>query len=148
MQLIRVGVLDPYFYSLTQTKTTEEDMFTFVKRTVCGVAVIAGLSAPATASAMINGDPSGGVGMSWQPAQLQAYPPAIAKYQHALAQSSAPVASPPAGAVSAPAVPQPSAQAAFDWADAGIGAAGVLVLIGVGSGTAVARRRRAGASTG
>ena len=117
-------------------------MFTFEKRALCAAAVIAGLSAPATASATIKTDPSGGVGVSWQPPQLQAYPPAIAKYQQALAESSAPGASQPAGAVSAPAVQQPSAQAAFDWGDAGIGAASVLVLIGVGSGAAVALRPR------
>ena len=121
-------------------------MFTFEKRALCAAAVIAGLSAPATASATIKTDPSGGIGGSWQQAQLQTYPPAIAKYQQALAESSAPAASQPAAAVTAPAVEQPSAQAAFDWRAAGIGAAGVLVLISVGSGAAVALRRRAGAA--
>ena len=116
-------------------------MFTFEKRALRGGGD-RGPERTATVSATINSDPRGGIGGSWQQAQLQTYPPAIAKYQQALAESSAPGASQPAGAVSAPAVQQPSAQAAFDWGDAGIGAASVLVLIGVGSGAAVALRPR------
>ena len=41
--------------------------------------------------------------------------------------------------------PSATAQAGFQWGDAGIGAAGALMLIGVGSGAAVAARRRNGA---
>jgi hypothetical protein len=33
-------------------------------------------------------------------------------------------------------------QPGFQWDDAGLGAAGMLVLVGVGSGTVVAVRRR------
>ncbi|MFZ0971259.1 MAG: hypothetical protein WAN22_03470 [Solirubrobacteraceae bacterium] len=36
----------------------------------------------------------------------------------------------------------PSAQAGFQWDDAGIGAAGVLALVGVGAGVTVVIRRR------
>jgi hypothetical protein len=51
--------------------------------------------------------------------------------------------SPPAVTASAP---QPAAQAAqgFEWGDAGVGAAGMLLVIGVGSGAVVAVRRRGG----
>jgi hypothetical protein len=40
--------------------------------------------------------------------------------------------------------PQPAAQPApgFQWDDAGVGAAGMLVLVGAGSGAVVAVRRR------
>jgi hypothetical protein len=42
--------------------------------------------------------------------------------------------------------PPPAAQAdqGFQWGDAGLGAAGMLVIVGVGSGAAVAVRRRSG----
>lgn len=123
-------------------------MFTLKKRMLSAAAVIAALSGPATASAMINGAPSGGFGVSSQQARLQAYPPAIAKYQQAVGRSSAPVAGQPARVVSTSTTRQPSSQAAFEWGDAGIGAAGALVLIGVGSGAAAARRRRAGVAAG
>jgi hypothetical protein len=36
----------------------------------------------------------------------------------------------------------PDAQQGFQWDDAGLGAAGMLVLVGAGSGTLVAVRRR------
>jgi hypothetical protein len=42
------------------------------------------------------------------------------------------------------ALPAPQAQQGFQWDDAGLGAAGMLVLVGVGSGAAVVVRRRTG----
>ncbi len=38
----------------------------------------------------------------------------------------------------------PQAQQGFQWGDAGLGAAGMLVLLGAGSGAVVAVRRRSG----
>jgi hypothetical protein len=46
------------------------------------------------------------------------------------------------GATLVPAEPAPQAQPGFQWDDAGLGAAGMLVLVGVGSGTLAAVRRR------
>lgn len=123
-------------------------MVTFNKRTLSAAVVMTALSAPATASAMIDGNPIGQPASGGQRAQLQAYSPAIAQYKRAVAKSSGSVASQPARVVSASAVRQPSSQAGFEWADAGIGAAGALVLVGVSSGAAHARRRRTGALIG
>ena len=76
--------------------------------------------------------------------------PAAAQARFIGAPQSGSVASQPAQLVSAPALQPPSsgAQSGFEWADAGIGAAGALVLIGVGSGAAVALRRRTGPLAG
>jgi hypothetical protein len=66
--------------------------------------------------------------------------PAVAQAEIYRAVSSG--AQPPA-AVSAPAHQLgPSAQTAFNWADAGIGAGGAIVLVGAGAASAVAMRRR------
>ena len=59
-------------------------------------------------------------------------------YQH---HDTGPVgATPVLQSVSTEAAPQ--ASPGFQWDDAGLGAAGMLVLVGVGSGAAVAVRRR------
>lgn len=85
------------------------------KRVVTAVAVIAVAGVPAAAVARPLEDPAG--------SSFSATPPVV--------QSSA---------------PQPAAQAeqGFEWGDAGVGAAGMLVLVGVGSGAVVAVRRRGG----
>lgn len=100
-------------------------MFKPNKRTLAAIAAIAAVSAPSTASARF---------------ELENYSP-----------PSAPV-------VVAPAVAHPStplaAQSAsassegFQWDDAAIGAAGMLVLIGVGSGAVIARRHGSGPLAG
>jgi hypothetical protein len=125
-------------------------MFTPSKRTLSAVALIAALSAPSTASAMINRDPGGAPAPSRQPAPPPPYPPAIAQYQQAIAKSLEPTAGGLAG-LTAPARTAPnnsvrrtsaSSPEGFRWDDAGIGAAGALALIGIGSGAAGAARRR------
>ena len=46
------------------------------------------------------------------------------------------------GVVETPVPAEAAPQPGFQWDDAGLGAAGMLVLVGVGSGTVVAMRRR------
>lgn len=69
--------------------------------------------------------------------------PATAVARPAVWSPVAPTAasSPPVEIVATPAA---HADPGFQWGDAGLGAAGMLLLVGVGSGTAVATRRRGG----
>jgi hypothetical protein len=87
-------------------------MFKLIKRSLAAATAVFLISAPATAFARFNLDPS--------PASVDSV-------------------------VQAP-LPQPtatmSAAQGFQWDDAGVGAAGVLVLVGLGSGAVLARRRR------
>ena len=118
-------------------------MFTLTKRTLSAAAVIAALSAPSTASAMINGDPGGDAASSAQQTQLQSY-------QHTVAKSFGPTAGGLAGpAVQAHSAGVNSARPAavsspegFQWDDAGIGAAGIVALLGLGAGSVMAITRR------
>jgi hypothetical protein len=72
--------------------------------------------------------------------------PAVAQARFELNPPAAPSANQPAQVASAPTRAQPSssAQLGFQWGDAGIGAAGIVVLLGTGAGTANVMRRRRG----
>ena len=86
-------------------------MFKRIKRSLAAAATVFLISAPATAFARFNLDPS--------PASVDS--------------------------VAQTALPQPTATMSaqgFQWGDAGVGAAGVLVLVGLGSGAVLVRRRR------
>jgi hypothetical protein len=91
-------------------------MLTFIKRALAAAIVIAAVAAPTAAYARVNETQVGGAGV--------------------------PVA--PPYTAGAPAADQPAATSSsgFQWGDAGIGAASLLVLISVGSGAAVGYRRR------
>jgi hypothetical protein len=91
-------------------------MLKLIKRILIVATVVVAASAPAAASAKYIVEPSGSSATSG-PAQ------------HAIVASVRPTAA--------------SDGQSFEWGDAGIGAAGVLVLIGVGSGALGVRRRRA-----
>jgi hypothetical protein len=86
-----------------------------IKRALLAGLVICAASSPAVAQARFNLNPSPGASVS-KPVQV----------------------------ASAPARPQPRArtQSGFQWGDAGIGAAGILVLLSVGAAGASAVRRR------
>lgn len=100
-------------------------MYTPNKRTLAALAAIAALSAPSTASARF---------------ELEGGAPPTSRVVDTLAVQHA---STPSAAQSASAVSE-----GFQWDDAAIGAAGMLVLIGVGSGAVVARRHRSGPLAG
>jgi hypothetical protein len=70
--------------------------------------------------------------------------PTAAQARFELNPPLAPSVSRPEHVASAPTRAQPSssAQAGFQWGDAGIGAAGAVVLLGAAAGTANAMRRR------
>jgi hypothetical protein len=72
--------------------------------------------------------------------------PTMAQARFELNPPPTPSASQLARVASGPTRAQPSssAQPAFQWGDAGIGAAGAVVLLGAGAGTANAMRRRRG----
>jgi len=93
----------------------EEVMFKSIKRLLVAVTAILALSAPSVALAYIRVD-SGGSLTSGN-----------------ASRASVASAVQPAG---------PSAQAGFQWGDAGIGGAGVLALVGLGAGATVVVRRR------
>ncbi len=90
-------------------------MFKRIKRSLTAATVVLAASAPSVAYARFNLDPPG---------------PSVPGGQ-------APTAIVPSAQRTDASSPQ-----RFQWDDAGIGAAGVLVLVGVGSGAVVARRRR------
>lgn len=99
-------------------------MLTATKRTLSAAAIIAAASAPATASARYNLNPE----------------PSAA---HHRVQTLAPARQ------ARPARPVPQAASAsasggFEWGDAGLGAAGILVLLGTGAGSAAVITRRRG----
>jgi hypothetical protein len=87
-------------------------MFKLIKLSLAATAAVLALGAPATALARFNLNPGPG---------------------------------PVASAVQSPLSQLPSTTSSaqgFQWGDAGIGAAGVLILVGLGSGAVVMRRRR------
>lgn len=94
------------------------------KRSLAAIAVIAAATAPSTASATVMVEGVGGPSTQ-----------SVASTHGAAISSASPVAH----------VAAASSQS-FQWDDAAIGAAGMLVLVGVGvgSGAAVARRHRTG----
>ncbi len=93
-------------------------MLTLIKRVFAAAIVIAAVAAPTAAYAQVNERPSAVVGVPVEPPYVAGSP--------------------------ASAAPAATSSAGFQWGDAGIGAASLLVLIGVGTGTAVAYRRWAG----
>jgi hypothetical protein len=127
-------------------------MFALNRRTLSAAAVIAALSAPATASAMINGDPGTPTAAhqqfqgepSWQQIELQAYQRSVAK---SFGSTPGGLAGPVVRAHTTDArsvrPARVSSQEGFQWDDAGIGAAGMLALLGLGAGsvTVITRRR-------
>lgn len=96
------------------------------KSTLASIAAIAAVSAPSTASARLN------LEGSYKPPA----PPVV----------SAPVIQHPSSPTAAES--STASSKGFQWDDAAIGAAGMLVLIGLGSGTVVARRHRTGPLAG
>jgi len=127
-------------------------MFKSIKRLLIAATAILALSAPSVACAYIRVD-SGGSSTS-APAQpsvaqlqtaaqlrrLDALQASVAQrfaseggWPSTASRASAPSAVHPAG---------PSAQAGFQWGDASIGGAGVLVLVAIGAGATVVVRRR------
>lgn len=110
-------------------------MFTLTRRTLTVVAVIAAASAPSSAIARVDYTPT-------QPQQSQ-----LKSYQQAVARSVGPTD----GSLAGPARPSggrsvratgASPQEGFQWYDAGLGAAGMLVLLGTGGSSALLISRR------
>ncbi|MFZ0378695.1 MAG: hypothetical protein WCD11_24625 [Solirubrobacteraceae bacterium] len=127
-------------------------MFALNRRTLSAAAVIAALSAPATSSAMINGDPGAPTAAqrqsqgepSWQQIELQAYQRSVEKSFGATPGGLAgPVVRGHTADATSVRPARVSSQGGFQWDDAGIGAAGILALLGLGAGsvTAITRRR-------
>jgi hypothetical protein len=92
-------------------------MFKLTKRIVTAATVTVAASAPSVAYARLNLDPP------------TTAPAASSQTVHNAAPPSAGKAS-------------PSSSQGFQWDDAGIGAASVLMLVSVGSGAMIVRRRR------
>jgi hypothetical protein len=92
-------------------------MITLTKRIATAATVVLAASAPSAAYARFNLDP---------PAKA----PVVSSQT---VQNTAPPSARGSSASSSP---------GFQWDDAGVGAAGVLMLVGIGSGTVLARRRR------
>jgi hypothetical protein len=92
------------------------------KRALTAAAMIAAASAPSSAYARLNLDPETPLGHH----QVRLVTPTR-----------------PARPVAEAASPSPG----FEWGDAGLGAAGMLVLVGTGAGTAAAIGRRRGHRT-
>jgi hypothetical protein len=127
-------------------------MFKSIKRLLVAVTAILALSAPSVAFAYIRVD-SGGSSTSGQArpslAQLRtsAQLRRLDVLQASVAQRFAseggwPSTASRASVASAIHPAGPSAQAGFQWGDAGIGGAGVLVLGAIGAGATVVIRRR------
>jgi hypothetical protein len=124
-------------------------MFKASRHMLIALAAIAAVSAPSCAYGMVIGE-AGPVSAPATSASANPTPPQQAQlgaYQRAVAKR---LESTPGGLVGAVVPPRSAASQAgvsasnsFQWADAAIGAAALLVLIGVGSSTAVAVRRRA-----
>lgn len=123
-----------------------------IKRLLIAVTAILALSAPSAAYAYIRVD-SGGSSTSTQAqpsvAQLRtaAQLRRLDVLQATVAQRFAseggwPSTASRASAASAVHRAEPSAQAGFQWGDASIGGAGVLVLVAIGAGATVVVRRR------
>lgn len=126
-------------------------MFKSVKRLLIAATAILALSAPTVACAYIRADPGGSsTSAQAQPsvaqlrtaAQLRRLDVLQANVAQRFASEGGWRSPSPAAAASAVHPAGPSAQAGFQWGDAGIGAAGVLALVGVGAGATVVIRRR------
>lgn len=111
-------------------------MFTLTKRTLTVMSVVAAASAPSTAIARVVDDNPA------QPQQSQ-----LESLQQAVTRSFGPTSGSLAGPVQAPSdhslrATGTSPQEGFQWDDAGLGAAGMLVLLGTGAGSAILIGRR------
>ena len=92
-------------------------MFKLTKRIATAATVVLAASAPPAAYARLNLDPPAPAPVVSSQTVQNPAPPSVRK----------------ASASSSP---------TFQWDDAGVGAASVLILVGIGSGTILARRRR------
>lgn len=113
-------------------------MFKVTKRTLTAAAVITAASAPSTAYGRVDLNPTQpqqAPPTQSQQAQLQSYRQAIANQLAPNGTLAGPVQAQSAG-------PTGASSQRFQWDDAGIGAAAMLVLLGVGAGSAVAISRR------
>ena len=127
-------------------------MFKSIKRLLIAVTAILALSAPSAAYAYIRVDSGGSststpaqssVAQLRTAAQLRRLDVLQATVARRFASEGGwPSSASRASAVSAVHRAGPSAQAGFQWGDASIGGAGVLVLVAIGAGATVVVRRR------
>jgi hypothetical protein len=141
--------------SLSVNQVVEEEVvFKSIKRLLIAVTAILSLSAPSAAYARFfeYGPPAGSsTSAPAQPSVAQRRTTAQLRRLDALQATVAqrfaseggwPSAASRASAASAVHPAGPSAQAGFQWGDASIGGAGVLVLVAIGAGATVVIRRR------
>ena len=127
-------------------------MFKSIKRLVIAVTAILALSAPSVACAYIRVDSGGSsTGAQARPsiaplptaAQLRRLDALQATVARRFASEGGwPSTTSRASVASAVHPAGPSSQAGFQWADAGIGGAGVLAMVAIGAGATVMIRRR------
>ncbi len=126
-------------------------MFTIFKHTLAVFAVIAVAAAPSAAYAGVELNPSGAVGASGQ-TQAVTHPAApLALFGRVNGVPNCPPkgvcvaltsVQPHSGAAHSARPTAASSQQAFQWGDAGIGAAGVVLLLGGVAAAAIATRRQ------
>lgn len=115
-------------------------MFKFIKRFLVVATLIVAASGPAAAYATVLAAGAGSGGPT-QPGIVVSAPHPSVTHPRFPAEGGRAAPDQPPIVVSTP--PAPASSTSFQWGDAGIGAAGVLVLAGIGTGAVLVIRRRA-----